>query len=299
MSACQLLANSSSSTILSCKTCPDCNVLFNHSFFCVVECMIPTTTVLPTTTVSPTTTISPTTTVPPPTTTIFLTTTTRYNSTTTVVKNVTTNVTSTTTTTFLPTTTVILKNESNRMINHSNNPFYHATNYSEVQEQFSQDDFVVFLVLCLPMALIIVVILYHCFCKKTLKKHRVVIPQDVTIDIVDENNEKTVEEENVDENSKVINHVVKAVVNDLIKNVENIHNIKRKLPSALTANKALQRLQAVNRRISRKRRERQLNSLVLRNMNTEKKPLTHGMRIKEIFEQSKETQDIKDDSDLI
>ncbi len=184
------------------------------------------------------------------------------------------------------------------MINHSNNPFYHATNYSEVQEQFSQDDFVVFLVLCLPMALIIVVILYHCFCKKTLKKNRVVIPQDVTIDIVDEN-ENTVEEDNVDENSKVIHHVVKAVVNDLIKNVENKHNIKRKLPSALTANKALQRLQAVNRRISRKRRERQLNSLVLRNMNTEEKPLKHGMRIKEIFEQSKETQDKKDDSDLI
>jgi len=194
---------------------------------------------------------------------------------------------------------MILKNESNRMINYSNNPSYHATNYSEIQEQLSQDDFVFLLVLCIPMTIIIIIILYHCACKNTLKKKRVVIPQDVTIDIVDENNENTVEEENVDENSKVIHHVVKAVVNDLIKKVENIHNIKRKLPSVVTANKALQRLQAVNRRISRKRRERQLNSLVLRNMNTEEKPLTHGMRIKEIFEQSKENQDKKDDYDMI
>ena len=294
MSACQLLANSSSSTILSCKACPDCNVLFNHSFFCIVECMIPTTTVPPTTTtVPPTTTVSPTTTVPP--TTTFLTTTIRYNSTTAAVKNV----TSTTTTTLLPTTTMILKNQSSRIINHSDNPSYRVTNYSEIQE-FSEDDFLVFLVLCLPMAIIIIVILYHCLCKKTLKKNRVVIPQDVTIDIANENNEQTVEEDNVDdENSKVIHHIVKAVVNDLIKQVENIHNTKRKLPSIATASKTLQRLQAVNRRTRRKRRERQLNSLVLRNMNTEEKPLTHGMRIKEIFEQSKENQDKKDNYDLI
>ena len=127
-----------------------------------------------------------------------------------------------------------------------------------------------------------------------------VIPQDVTIDIVDENNGQTVEDDNVDdENSKVINHIVKAVVNDLIKQVENKHNGKRKLPSIATASKTLQRLQAVNRRTRRKRRERQLNSLVLRNMNTEEKPLTHGMRIKEIFEQSKKNQDKKDNYDLI
>ena len=257
--------------------------------------MIPTTTTSPTTTASPTTTISPTTTVLP-TTTIFSTTTIRYNSTTAVVKNVTTNVTSTTTTTLLPvTTTTILKNESSRIINHSDNPSYHVTNYSRIQEQISQEDFVIFLVLCVPMTIIIIIIIYHCSRKHTLKKNRVVIPQDVTIDIVDEN-EQTVEE-NV-ENSKVINHVVNAVVNDLIKQIEN-HARKKKLPSVLTANKTLQRLQAKQRRTNRKRRERQLNSLVLRNMSKDSKPLAHGMRIKEIFDNSKEKQVKKDDYDVI
>lgn len=221
----------------------------------------------------------------------------------------TTTLTNSSTTTYA-TSTVVTNYTTTFHVNNTitivnNSEYYFLTNFSKTVE-LDQDNFIIFSILCLPIVIITVVILYHCICKKNLKKNKVVIPKDVKIDILDEINEEkssnatTIDVKDVnDENSKVIHHVVKAVVNDIIKQVENKYYTKKKIPSVLTANKTLQRIQAKQRRTIRKRRERQLNSLVLRNMSTENKRLAHGMRIQEIFEQSKENLVKKDNYDLI
>ena len=114
------------------------------------------------------------------------------------------------------------------------------------------------------------------------------IPQDVTIDIADEDDSDT----NDNTNDQVTNTIVKAVLNDLITTIEKKHT-KKKLPSIADASKTLKRLQAVKRRTLRKRRDQRLNSLVLRNMN--KTEPARGMRIKEIFD----TTSKKNDYDII
>lgn len=285
MSNCQLLANSSSSTILSCKACPDCNILFNHSFFCIVECMVP-----PTTTVSATTTLSPTTTVPLTTTVLPTTTVLQTIANTTTLAN---NSRPATTTNTIVTPYTHIVNLNNTV---NNNSYYLIANYSkQTQQQFNQEDFIVFLILCVPIVIIVFVILYHCICKHTLKKNRVVIPQDVTIDIADEDNSDINENTNESTNNQVTNIVVKTVLNDLITTIEKKH-AKKKLPSIANASKTLKRLQAVKRRTLRKRRDRQLNSLVLRNMSKTEQP-ARGMRIKEIFDTA--NQGKKNDYDII
>ena len=290
MHTCQTIANYSSYAILSCSDCLEqCQTLYNHSAFCILECHAPTTTTPLTTTPITTTPITTTPIVTTPITTTPIVTTPPIATTTNVI-----------TTSLLTTTAISDGITPPTFVNASNatNIKYQTNNFSvgvaedNTNIQTNTQGFFAFVLLIIPILfLVCVTFSYICRRKKSLvrKKSRSVLPlePDEVVINVDNNNDKEentiVNENDEEENTKemIIKTVVASVVDDMIRKLIE----KAKLPSVSDAAKTLQGLRLAKRKLlrQRKKRERGLHNLVLRNMkqqNVQKR----GMTIREIFE---------------
>lgn len=309
MHTCQTIANYSSYAILSCSDCLEqCQTLYNHSAFCILECHAPTTTT-PVTTTPLTTT--PLTTTPIVTTTITTPIVTTPIPTTPIWTTPVATTTNMITTSLLTTTAISDKITLPTIADAPNTTSmkYERNNFSvgvtrDTNIETNNQGFFAFILVVIPILfLVCVVVSYICRRKKSLarKKSRTVLPlvsDEVVINVENKNEEETTTvNENVEDNTKdmIIKTVVASVVDDMIGKVIQ----KAKLPSVSDAAKSLQGLRLAKRKLlrQRKKRERDLHNLVLRNMkqqNVKKK----GMTIKEIFEHS--NQNLKNqDFDII
>ena len=204
MQTCKSIANSSASNIISCSYCLDtCDVLFNHSVFCILECAKKVTTSA--TTILATTTAA-TTTVAPRTGFSFLTTETPniwYNQT----YMSTTMITTTIFNHVLPKNKTLMKNISNN--SEALNHVYIKMSKDSSLEKTPEETFGLILI-GVPIAFILCCIIIQAFkvcyskTKLTRTQSRTIIPLNVDDVVVNIDNEQETEHE-----SKTTDNIIK------------------------------------------------------------------------------------------